>query len=86
MVSFPSLELFEEQDQSYRDQVLPPSCTRRVAVEAGLRLSFDRYLGSTGRFIGMDRFGASAPAAENARQFGLTVENVLATARAVLKD
>ncbi len=86
VVSFPSLELFEEQDAAYRDEVLPPACVKRVAVEAGLRLSFDRYLGGTGRFIGMDRFGASAPAAENAKHFGLTVENVLATARAVLQD
>lgn len=86
VVSFPSLELFEEQDQAYRDLVLPPSCTKRLGVEAGLRLSFDRYLGFTGKFIGMDRFGASAPASENAKRFGFTVENVLATAKALLSD
>jgi transketolase len=86
VVSFPSIEIFEEQDQAYRDQVLPPSCTRRVGVEAGLRLSFDRYLGAAGRFIGMDRFGASAPASENAKRFGFTVENVLEVSKAVLKD
>ncbi len=86
VVSFPCLDLYEEQDQAYRDSVLPPACTKRLAVEAGLRLSFDRYLGFTGRFIGMDRFGASAPASENAKRFGFTVENVLTTAKALLSD
>jgi transketolase len=85
VVSFPCLEFFQEQDQAWRDAVLPPTCTKRLAVEAGLRLSFDRYLGLSGRFIGMDRFGASAPAEENAKRFGFTVENVLEVARQVLR-
>jgi transketolase len=84
VISLPSLEVFEQQPESYRDTVLPPTCTKRVAVEAGLRLSFDHYLGSSGRHVGMDRFGASAPAADLAREFGFTVENVLEVAKAVL--
>ncbi|MHC4469562.1 MAG: transketolase [Planctomycetota bacterium] len=81
VVSLPSFELFEAQDESYRESVIPSRCARRVGVEAAVRQGWDRYLGSEGRFVGIERFGASAPAKENAKRFGLTAENVLATAR-----
>ena len=61
VVSMPSWELFEEQDEAYRDSVLPPDVTRRVGVEAAASFGWDRYLGPAGRFIGMKTFGASAP-------------------------
>jgi len=83
VVSMPSWELFERQDQEYRDQVLPPSMSARVSVEAGVTFGWSRYVGDAGNSIGIDRFGASAPGAENLRQFGFTVENVVDTARAV---
>ena len=57
----PSFELFDEQPQTYRDEVLPPAVTARVAVEAGIRQGWDKYLGSGGAFVGLDTFGASAP-------------------------
>ena len=78
LVSMPSWELFEMQDASYRESVLPSSVTRRVAIEAGVRQGWDRYLGPSGQFIGMDTFGASAPYEELYEKFGLTVERVLA--------
>ena len=72
----PCWELFDEQDQVYRDSVLPPQIKARVAVEAGLRQGWDRYIGSEGRFVGMPGFGASAPYALLYQHFGLTPENV----------
>jgi transketolase len=73
---------FDEQDQAYRDAVLPPSVTARVAVEAGIRQGWDRYIGSDGRFVGMSSFGASAPFEELYAHFGITAENVAAEAKA----
>ena len=81
VVSMPSFELFEEQSQEYRDQVLPPQVTARVAVEAGIRQGWDRYLGSTGAFVGMDSFGVSAPFSKIYQEFGFTTENVVAQAK-----
>ncbi|MEN8149582.1 MAG: transketolase [Planctomycetota bacterium] len=81
VVSMPSFELFEAQDEAYRESVLPAACTKRVAVEAGIRQGWDRYLGLAGKFIGIERFGASAPGAVVAEKFGLTAERVLAAAR-----
>ena len=82
VVSMPSWELFERQGQEYRDSVLLPDVKARVSIEAGVTFGWGRYVGDAGRSIGIDRFGASAPGSENLRQFGFTVENVVATARA----
>ncbi|MGY0556956.1 MULTISPECIES: transketolase [unclassified Lysobacter] len=75
-VSMPSWDLFDAQPQDYRDGVLPPAVTARLAVEAGSSLGWHRYVGDGGDVIGVDRFGASAPAADIAREYGLTVDNV----------
>ena len=84
VVSMPCWELFEEQSQEYRDQVLPPSVTKRVSVEAGVPQGWDRYVGPAGIVIGLDRFGASAPGEIALRELGFTVENVLSKARSLL--
>ncbi|MCD6291486.1 MAG: transketolase [Anaerolineae bacterium] len=85
VVSLPSWELFEEQPQSYRDEVLPPEITRRVAIEAAVRQGWDRYIGPKGAFIGLDRFGASAPYKVLAEEFGFTPEHVADVARSLVK-
>ncbi len=82
VVSMPCWLWFDEQDQAYRDSVLPPSVKARVAVEAGIRLGWDRYIGSEGRFVGMSSFGASAPFEELYAHFGITPEHVAAEAKA----
>jgi len=81
VVSMPSLELFERQPRSYRDEVLPPEILGRVAVEQGSTFGWDRYVGLTGAVIGMDTFGASAPLKDLQRRFGFTPEAVAASAR-----
>jgi transketolase len=85
VVSMPSWELFEAQPQAYRDQVLPPNVTARVAVEAGVPLGWDRYVGVDGKVVAMRRFGASAPYKVLAEEFGFTAEAVAARARACLE-
>jgi transketolase len=82
VVSMPCCELFDEQDVAYRESVLPPAITARVAVEAGIGQSWYRYLGLQGHFIGLSEFGASGPYEELYRKFGLTPENVAQTAYA----
>ncbi len=84
VVSLPSWELFDAQDGAYRDAVLPPAVTARVAVEAASPFGWERYVGTTGRIVGIDRFGASAPAGVLAERFGFTAERVIAAAREVL--
>ncbi len=84
LVSMPSWELFAEQSQAYRDAVLPPGVTKRLAVEAGVTLGWERYVGTEGRILGLDRFGASAPGNVVMEKLGFTVENVLTHARALL--
>ncbi|MDQ6653485.1 MAG: transketolase [Acidobacteriota bacterium] len=83
VVSLPCWELFEEQPEDYRDQVLPPSVSRRLAIEAGVRQGWDRYVGLQGDVICVDRFGASAPGDIVMRELGFNVENVLKHARAL---
>jgi transketolase len=85
VVSMPSWELFERQDTAYKDSVLPPSITARVAVEQASMFGWERYVGNGGRCIGMTSFGASAPLKELQKKFGFTVENVVATAKAQVK-
>src|SRR5689334_25153228 len=77
VVSLPCWELFEEQSQEYRDQVLPPAVTARLAVEAGVCQGWDRYVGTKGAVICLDRFGASAPGEIALKNLGFNVENVL---------
>ncbi len=84
VVSMPSSELFEMQPQSYRDQVLPPGVTARLAVEAAAPFGWERYVGLKGAVIGMNRFGASAPYKILAEKFGFTAENIAGKARALL--
>lgn len=79
VVSIPSTNVFESQDQAYRDSVLPPAVKRRVAVEAGVSDGWYKYVGFDGKVIGLDRFGESAPAGELFKEFGFTVENVVKT-------
>lgn len=86
LVSFPSWELFAEQDEAYRAEVLPPDITRRVAVEAGVELGWHRWVGDAGRVLALDRFGASAPAKVVFEQLGLTAGQVVAEAEALLSD
>jgi transketolase len=81
VVSMPSWELFEEQDQDYRDSVLPPEITARVTVEAGSPLGWDRYAGAAGKIIAMHSFGLSAPIAAAAAHFGFTVEKLVEAAK-----
>ena len=79
VVSLPSTNVFEAQSQEYRDSVLPPSVTRRVAVEAGVTDAWYKYVGFGGKVLGLDRFGESAPAGELFKEFGFTVDNVVKT-------
>ena len=81
VVSMPCWKLFDAQPQSYRDAVLPPSVTRRVAVELGIKQGWERYIGQSGQFVGMCGFGASAPIGVLLKHFGFTVENVVAAAK-----
>ncbi|TAL87056.1 MAG: transketolase [Rhodanobacter sp.] len=83
-VSMPSWELFEAQPQDYRDHVLPPAVTARLAVELGVTQGWDRYVGTAGAMLGVERFGASAPAAALLREYGFTTENVVEHAKALL--
>jgi transketolase len=84
VVSMPSWELFDRESQDYRDKVLPPAVKARVCVEAGATQGWDRYLGSGGRKVGIDHFGASAPYGVLFTNFGLTPEKVVDTALACL--
>jgi transketolase len=84
VVSMPSWDLFERQDQSYRDQVLPPAVTARVAVEMASTFGWAQYAGAKGRIIGMHTFGASAPIKDLQKKFGFTTEAVLQAARDLL--
>jgi transketolase len=80
----PSWEVFEEQDAGYRDSVLPPSVRARVAIEAGVRFGWERWVGEHGGFVTLERFGASAPPAVLFEKFGFTARAVAAEARRVV--
>jgi transketolase len=84
LVSMPSWELFLAEGQSYIDDVLPPSINLRIAVEAGVTLGWERWVGNQGLILGVNRFGASAPAEMIYKEYGLTVENVVAKAKMLL--
>ena len=80
----PCWERFEAQPEAYRDAVLPPTTTRRVSIEAGVSLGWDRWVGPEGAIIAIDRFGLSAPAERIFEHFGFTAEHVAEVARRVL--
>ena len=84
VVSLPSWELFDREPKEYRDKVLPPAVRARVAVEAGVRLGWEHYVGLEGETVGIDRFGASAPYKVIYEKFGITAEAVAAVARRLL--
>jgi len=84
-VSMPSWDLFEAQPQSYRDEVLPPDVAAKLAVEMGVPMGWDRYVGPHGDVLGIDRYGASAPAGVLLPEYGFTVDNVVKRAKALLK-
>ena len=81
VVSLPSWELFDAQPQAYRDSVLPPDVTRRVAVELGIDQGWCKYIGRCGRFLGMTSYGASAPVGVLLKHYGFTVENLVKLAK-----
>lgn len=85
VVSMPSLELFAKQPKSYREEVLPSTVKKRLAVEAGITLGWKRYVGDEGDIIGIDEFGASAPGPILMDKFGFTVENIIDKVKEVLK-
>jgi transketolase len=85
VVSMPSWELFDMQDETYRDSVLSPDIEARVSVEAASTIGWERYVGRRGARIGMESFGASAPAADVYKKFGITVEAVMRAARAQIE-
>jgi transketolase len=84
VVSMPCMDTFTRADQSYRDEVLPPSVRARVAVEAAVQLGWDRWIGPDGAFVGMDTFGESGPAPEVYEHFGITAERTAELGREVL--
>jgi transketolase len=81
VVSMPSWELFEQQDQAYRESILPPDITSRVSAEMGSVIGWDRYVGPTGVKVGMHTFGSSAPLKDLLAKFGFTAEKVVAAAK-----
>lgn len=84
VVSFPSWELFKAQDAAYRETVLPTRVKARLAVEAGISLGWERWVGDAGTILSLERYGASAPGARLFKEFGFTVENIVALAMKLL--
>jgi transketolase len=84
VVSMPCMELFEEQEEAYKESVLPKAVRARVAVEAGCAMPWNKYVGLDGAIVAIDHFGASAPAGILFEQFGFTVQNVADQAKKVL--
>jgi transketolase len=84
VVSMPSWELFEQQPENYRQEVLPPDVTKRVSIEAGVTLGWHRYVGREGEIIGIDHFGASAPGNILLKEFGFTSINILNRVKTLL--
>ena len=81
VVSMPCIELFQRQDEAYRDSVLPPAIKARVSVEQAAVMGWDKYVGTTGAIIGMHSFGSSAPLSDLLKKFGFTPEKVLEAAK-----
>ncbi|RLD04228.1 MAG: transketolase, partial [Chloroflexi bacterium] len=85
VVSVPSVEIFEKQDQAYRKSVLPPQMKSRLAVEMGIAQGWWKYVGSEGGVLSIEKYGASAPAQKIFEEYGFTVENVVKRAKEILK-
>ncbi len=85
VVSMPCTSVFDAQDETYRETVLPAEVTARVAIEAGVTEGWWRYVGPGGRVVGIDQFGESAPAPELFAHFGFTTENVIAAAKDAIR-
>jgi len=83
VVSMPCMELFDQQDESYREEVLPSACKKRVSIEAGVSQPWYKYVGLDGKIIGIDRFGISAPGDEVMEKLGMTAANVVATVKSL---
>ena len=79
----PCWKLFDEQSADYRESVLPAAVAKRVAVEAGIKMGWEKYIGADGVFIGMEGFGASAPAEELYKHFGITTDNIVAKVKSM---
>ncbi len=86
VVSMPSWELFDRQPKDYRDEVLPPEAKGRIAIEAGARLGWEHHVGFEGAIVGMDSFGASAPAQVLYEKFGITKDKIVAEAKRLLEE
>lgn len=84
VVSMPSMDVFEQQSEEYKESVLPKSVRKRVAIEALSQFGWGKYVGLDGAYVGMTTFGASGPAAKLFEKFGFTVENVVATVKSIL--
>lgn len=84
VISFPSWELFERQPEEYRQSVIPPAVRARISVEAGVTMGWQRWIGDSGVAIGLDHFGASAPAGQLWKEFGFTTQNIIQKARSLL--
>ncbi|MCH2386851.1 MAG: transketolase, partial [Opitutales bacterium] len=82
VVSMPSMKRFDEQDDAYRENVLPSSCSKRIAIEAGVSGLWYKYVGSQGKVIGIDRFGISAPGNTVMEELGITPTSVVSAAGA----
>ena len=82
VVSMPCFEVFDEQSADYKESVLPASVTKRIAVEAGIKMGWEKYLGASGHFVGMSSFGGSAPFEELYEEFGITTKAIVAAAKA----
>lgn len=80
----PCVELFDQQDEAYKQSVLPKSVKKRISVEAGVTYGWERFVGDEGVCIGINTFGASAPGGVVMEKFGFTVDNVVAQAKAIL--
>jgi transketolase len=86
VVSMPCTDLFDSQPESYRSQVLPAECRKRIVIEAGITELWWRFAGPAGRVIGLDRYGESAPAGELFEHFGFSVEHVLKVADDLINE
>jgi transketolase len=84
VVSLPCWEFFDAQPAKYREEVLPPKTTARLAIEAGVSLGWHKYVGDAGDTLTVDKFGASAPAEDVFRDYGFTVENVIRKVRKLI--
>jgi transketolase len=85
VVSMPSWELFDKQPQAYRDEVLPPNIHARLAIEAGVTLGWERYVGDKGDVIGLDRYGASAPVQVVMEKLGFTAANAVERVKKLIR-